>query len=280
MKLYSIHAGNFKLDGGAMFGIVPKVLWDRVYPSEEDNLCTWAMRCLLVEESDRLILIDNGMGDKQGEKFFSRYLLDREHSLKKSLANCGFDFNDITDVFLTHLHFDHCGGSVEWNRNHTGFEPAFKNAVYWTNKEHWELALNPNSREKGSFLKENIMPLFESGNLKFVEGECELINNFHVKILQGHTTSQMIPQIKCQGKTVVFAADLIPSAAHIPLPWIMSYDTLPLVTLKEKELLLKEAAEGECILFFEHDRHNECCTVKRTEKGVRLDKTFDLKEVF
>jgi glyoxylase-like metal-dependent hydrolase (beta-lactamase superfamily II) len=238
------------------------------------------MRCLLVENDGRLILIDNGMGDKQDEKFISRYSLDKKYTLEGSLKKHGFSPDDITDLFLTHLHFDHCGGSVKINRDGSGFETVFKNAIYWTNKNQWQLAIKPNSREKASFLNENIMPIMESGQLRFVEREGELYPDFHVKIFHGHTASQMIPFIKLKGRTVVFMADLVPSTAHISLPWNMSYDTQPLVTLIEKEKFLEKAAEEEYILFLEHDSFNECCTVTATDKGIKLKDKFNLNDVF
>ncbi len=279
MKLYTINTGNFKLDGGAMFGVVPKSLWSRTNASDENNLCSWAMRSLLVEIDDKLIIIDNGIGDKQDHNFLKHYHLHGEDSLEKSLKKNGFSVDDVTDVFLTHLHFDHCGGSVKWNNEKTDFELTFKNANYWSNKKHWEWAKNPNSREKASFLKENIIPIEKSGKIKFVEKEGDLFHNFSTFFVNGHTESQMIPKIKYNDQTIVFMADLLPSIGHIPLPYVMGYDIRPLITLKEKYLFLKEAAEKEFILFLEHDYNNECCTVKMTEKGVRLKSVFSLNEI-
>jgi glyoxylase-like metal-dependent hydrolase (beta-lactamase superfamily II) len=280
MNLYPVDTGSFKLDGGPMFGVVPKALWSERYPCDENNLCTWALRCLLVDNGDRKILIDNGVGRKQEKKFLSRYFISTEHSLEASLEQYGFKPEDITDVIVTHLHFDHCGGGVIWNSDRTGYELAFKNATYWCSKAQWHLVKNPNPREKASFFQENIMPMFESGKLRFVEEEGELLPNVSVKIFNGHTNGQLIPYITYKGRTVVFMADLIPSAAHISLPWIMSYDTRPLVALTEKEAFLNEAAENEYILFLEHDFYTECCTVKKGRAGVRLKEKCTLNDVF
>ena len=279
MNLYTIDTGFFKLDGGAMFGVVPKVLWSRTNPADENNLCPWAMRSLLIEDGDRLILIDNGIGDKQDDKFLKHYYLHGDVNLHSSLNKYGFSEEDVTDVFLTHLHFDHCGGSVKWNKDRTSFEMAFKNAKYWSNQDHWAWATEPNNRERASFLKDNIVPIQESGHLNFVEKQNEIFNNFDALFVNGHTESQMIPHIKYKNKTIVFAADLLPSTGHIPLPYVMGYDTKPLVTLSEKEKFLNEAAEREYIIFLQHDNYNECCTVQETEKGVRLKDTFSLSEI-
>jgi len=278
MNLHVINTGNFKLDGGAMFGVVPKSLWSRTNPADENNMCTWSMRCLAIEDGDQLILLDNGIGNKQSDKFFSYFYLHGDYSLKNSLKEAGFSQNDVTDMFLTHLHFDHCGGGVEYNGDK--LELVFKNANYWTNKDHWQWATEPNAREKASFLKENILPMEESGHLKYVplDGSSPF-SQFDILTVDGHTDKQMIPKIKYGDKTIVFAADLLPSTGHIPLPYVMGYDTRPLETLKEKEQFLNEAADNEYIIFLEHDPINECCTVKHTEKGVRLDKTFMLKEI-
>jgi glyoxylase-like metal-dependent hydrolase (beta-lactamase superfamily II) len=277
MKLYVINTGFFKLDGGAMFGVVPKSLWQKVNPPDENNLCKWALRCLLIEDGKRLMLIDNGIGDKQDAKFFSHYYLSGDDTLEKSLAKYGFHSDDITDMFLTHLHFDHCGGGIKYNKNRTGFEPAFKNATYWSNQRHWQWATVPNAREKASFLKENIIPMQESGQLKFVENEGELFPDFNITFANGHTDAMMIPHIHYKGKTIVYMADLLPSVGHIPLPYIMAYDTRPLITLDEKGKFLEKAAEEEYILFFEHDPVNECCTVQKTEKGVKMKEAFPLQ---
>ena len=279
MRLYTIDTGFFKLDGGGMFGAVPKVIWSRTNPSDDNNLCTWAMRSLLIEDGDRLILIDNGIGDKQDDKFLSHYYLHGDVDLNSSLKKYGFHADDITDVFLTHLHFDHCGGSVKWNEDKTSFEMVFKNARYWSNMDHWNWATVPNNREKASFLRENIIPIQESGQLNFVEKKDNIFSNFNVLFVNGHTESQMIPHIKYKNKTIVFVADLLPSIGHIPLPYIMGYDTRPLITLTEKEKFLKEAANQEYILFLQHDHYNECCTVEHTERGVRLKDAFKLVEI-
>lgn len=278
MKLHVINTGFFKLDGGAMFGVVPKSLWQKSNAPDENNLCTWAMRCLLIEDGNRLILIDNGIGNKQSEKFFGHYYLHGDDSLEKSLNNNGFSKDDITDMFLTHLHFDHCGGGVVYNGDK--LDLAFKNAKYWSNKDHWQWATVPNPREKASFLTENIMPMQESGHLNFVplDGSSPF-SQFDIATFDGHTDKQMVPKIKYKNKTIVFMADLLPSIGHIPLPYVMAYDTRPLLTMSEKEQFLKEAADNDYILFLEHDPINECCTVKHTEKGVRLDRTFPLSEV-
>ncbi|MDA7577932.1 MBL fold metallo-hydrolase [Flavobacteriales bacterium] len=279
MHLYTIDTGFFKLDGGGMFGVVPKVLWSKTNPSDENNLCPWAMRSLLIEDDGKLILIDNGIGDKQDEKFLKHYYLHGDANLHSSLAVHGFHADDITDVFLTHLHFDHCGGSVKWNSTKTNFEMTFKNAKYWSNAKHWKWATDPNNREKASFLKDNIIPIQESGNLHFVENQKNIFKNFDALIVDGHTESQMIPHISYKGKTIVFAADLLPSIGHIPLAYVMGYDTRPLLTLSEKEKFLRIAAEKEYIIFLQHDYYNECCTVKMTNKGVRLKDTFKLDEI-
>lgn len=279
MKLYSIETGYFKLDGGAMFGVVPKSMWNRLNPSDENNLCNWALRCLLVEDGNRLILIDNGIGNKQSEKFFSHYFLHGNDTLDSSLAKHGFHRNDITDVFLTHLHFDHCGGSIE--REGDKLVPAFKNATYWSNKEHWQWATQPNDREKASFLKENILPIEESGQLKFadVADNASIADNFNVIFVNGHTNNMMLPKITYGDKTIVYMADLLPSAAHIPIPYIMAYDMFPYTTLQEKKAFLDEAAAGNYILFFEHDPSIECCSLQVTDKGVRPKENFKLSEI-
>lgn len=286
MELYPIEAGNFKLDGGAMFGVVPKTLWNRTNPADENNLIDMAARCLLVEDGDKLILIDTGMGDKQSEKFYGYYNLWGDESTDKSLKKYGFHRDEITDVFMTHLHFDHCGGSIQWNKERTGYEPAFKNARFWSNKDHWDWAITPNQREKASFLKENIIPMQQSGKLHFLEKDPS--NNyldstplgFGVFFADGHTDKQMIPHINYQGKTLVFMADLLPTAGHVPLPYVMGYDTRPLITMTEKENFLNKAADENYYLFLEHDAHNQIITVKHTEKGVRLDQTFSFNELF
>jgi len=289
MKLYSINTGYFKLDGGAMFGVVPKNLWNKINPADENNLCSWAMRCLLIEDGDRLILIDNGIGDKQDQKFFSHYYLHGDDTLDKSLSTHGFNRNDITDVILTHLHFDHCGGSII--REGEKLLPAFKNATYWSNEEHWEWATKPNDREKASFLKENILPIKESGQLKFIETpnidwdatkplpEQAFSERISLRFVEGHTNAMMLPQIKYKNKTIVFMADLLPSTGHIPIPYVMAYDMFPLTTLNEKKSFLSEAVGKNYILFFEHDARIECCDLVGTEKGIRPNSNFKLAEL-
>jgi glyoxylase-like metal-dependent hydrolase (beta-lactamase superfamily II) len=278
MQLYSVNAGHFKLDGGAMFGVVPKSLWKELNPPDENNMCSWAMRCLLIEDGNKLILVDNGMGNKQSEKFFGYYYLHGDDNLEKSLKNHGFSPDDITDVFLTHLHFDHCGGSIKFNADKTGYIPAFKNARYWSNKKHWDWATHPNAREKASFLKENIMPIQESGQLNFTaQGEIAL--GFEIMEVYGHTEAMMLPLIKYKNTTIAYMADLIPSAGHIPIPYVMGYDMRPLNTLTEKETLLNKAVENNWLLFFEHDRSIECCSLQKTERGVRMKDQIKLSEV-
>lgn len=282
MKLHSIDTGFFKLDGGAMFGVVPKSIWERTNPADSNNLCSWAMRCLLIEDGKRLILVDTGIGNKQSEKFFSHYHLHGDATLDSSLNKLGFHRNDITDVFLTHLHFDHCGGAIEHNRTTDRFESSFKNAHFWSNERHWQWATKPNKREKASFLSENILPIEESGQLKFIERTSDYSPTplgFDVIFVDGHTESMMIPLIKTGNKTICYMADLLPSTGHIPLPYVMGYDTRPLITLEEKEKFLNLAADNEYILMLEHDNSNECCTVERTEKGIRLKDTFRLSDV-
>lgn len=278
MNLYPVNTGYFKLDGGAMFGVVPKSLWTRTNSCDENNMCNWAMRSLLIENGDRLMLIDTGIGNKQSDKFFGYYYLNGEDSLDKSLAAHGFHRDDITDVFLTHLHFDHCGGAIEWNKDRTMLVPAFKNAKFWSNEMHWKWATEPNAREKASFLRENINPIEASGQLHFIERTDRIVEDvfpgIDIFFADGHTESQMIPLINYNGKKLAFMADLLPSVGHIPLPYVMGYDTRPLLTLDEKSHFLNMAADLEMTLFLEHDSVHECCTVKHTEKGVRLDQAF------
>ncbi|GAB3813984.1 MBL fold metallo-hydrolase [Pontibacter rugosus] len=277
MKLHAIDTGFFKLDGGAMFGVVPKSLWQRTNPADENNLCTWAMRCMLIEDGNRLILIDNGIGDKQDAKFYSHYYLHGDTTLLGSLQKTGFAPEDVTDVFLTHLHFDHCGGGVKYKNAEGALELVFPNATYWSNKDHWEWATKPNAREKASFLKENILPMQESGHLKFVDPAASSpFPQFDIVYADGHTDKMMVPVIPYKGKKIAFMADLLPSVGHLPIPYVMGYDTRPLLTLDEKTKFLNRAADEELILFFEHDAVNECCTVQHTEKGVRLKDTFKL----
>lgn len=292
MQIYSINTGNFKLDGGAMFGVVPKSIWNKINVADENNMCSWAMRCLLIEDGERLILIDNGMGNKQDAKFFGHYFLHGDDTLDKSLAKYGFHRDDITDVFLTHLHFDHCGGSII--REGDRLVTAFKNAVYWSNQSHWDWAIKPNDREKASFLKENILPIQESGQLKFIPSPIqqnssgyenagmytqEFVPGISVRFVDGHTNKMMLPQISYKNRTVVFMADLLPSAGHIPIPYVMAYDMQPLITLAEKKNFLNTAVKENYILFFEHDPVNECCTVQQTEKGIRFKESLLLTEL-
>jgi glyoxylase-like metal-dependent hydrolase (beta-lactamase superfamily II) len=289
MKLYAINTGHFKLDGGAMFGVVPKTIWNKLNPADDKNLCSWALRCLLIEDGNRLMLVDNGNGDKQDEKFFSHYYLHGNDTLDKSLSKYGFHRNDITDVFLTHLHFDHCGGSIM--RKGDKLIPAFKNATYWSNEAHWMWATQPNDREKASFLKENILPIRESGQLKFIPVPVRTItgmeplslldfsDSISIRFVNGHTEAMMLPQIRYNNKTIVFMADLMPSVAHLPIPYVMAYDMFPLTTLHEKRSFLSEAVSSGYILFFEHDPVNECCTLQQTEKGIRQQDIFKLAEV-
>jgi len=297
MKIHVINTGYFKLDGGAMFGVVPKTIWNKSNPADENNLCNWAMRCLLIEEGGKLILIDTGIGDKQDDKFFGHYYLNGTDSLERSLQAAGFSADDITDVFLTHLHFDHCGGCIR--REGDKLVPVFRNADYWSNKKHWDWAVFPNDREKASFLKENILPIQESGRLKFIEtpgdeesrqvnegkaderrlATASFMENIAVRFAGGHTESMMLPQIRYKGRTIVYVADLLPSAGHLPIPYVMAYDMFPLKTLQEKKSFLREAAENNYILFFEHDPVNECCEVQATEKGVRLKRAFKLEDI-
>jgi glyoxylase-like metal-dependent hydrolase (beta-lactamase superfamily II) len=297
MKLYSINTGYFKLDGGAMFGVVPKSIWNKINPADENNMCNWALRALLIEDGNKLILVDNGLGDKQDEKFFKHYYVHGDDTLDKSLAKYGFHRDDITDVFLTHLHFDHCGGSIQ--REGDKLVPAFKNAVFWSNQKHWNWAVKPNDREKASFLKENILPIEESGQLKFVkdwfdnnedEGNWSVdfngllfsvsfMENIKVRYVNGHTESMMLPQITYKGKTIVYMADLLPSQGHIPVPYVMAYDMFPLTSLNEKKSFLTEALDKDYILFFEHDPQYECCNLQQTEKGIRPKDFFKLEEL-
>lgn len=279
MNLYTINTGFFKLDGGAMFGVVPKSIWQKLNPPDDNNLCSWAMRCLLIEEGDRLVLIDNGVGDKQDAKFFGHYHLHGDDTLDLSLQKHGFSKGDITDVFLTHLHFDHCGGSIV--REGGKLVPAFPNATYWSNEAHWKWATEPNDREKASFLKENILPIQESGRLKMIpvnEG-VEWMPEVRIRFVNGHTEAMMLPQISYRGRQIIYMADLLPSAAHLPLPYVMGYDTRPLQTLEEKKTFLQEAQTNDYILFFEHDPVHECCNLQLTEKGVRAGEFFGLGEI-
>ncbi|MCB9426710.1 MAG: MBL fold metallo-hydrolase [Flavobacteriales bacterium] len=285
MKIYPIESGNFKLDGGAMFGVVPKSIWSRTNPADSNNMIDIAARCLLIEDGKRLILIDTGMGDKQSDKFFSYYYRWGDFSIQQSLVQYGFTVDDVTDVFLTHLHFDHCGGCIKWNKERTGYEPVFKNAKFWTNENHWQWAIEPNSREVASFKTENLMPMQESGQLNFIATIQPYFNahselDFGIYFMDGHTEKQMLPRIDYQGKTLVYMADLVPTVGHLPVPYVMGYDTRPLLTLSEKEKFLNEAAANEYYLLMGHDAHNEIITVQQTEKGVRLKERLTYNDLF
>jgi glyoxylase-like metal-dependent hydrolase (beta-lactamase superfamily II) len=280
MNIYPIETGNFKLDGGAMFGVVPKSIWQKTNPADDKNLIEMSMRCMLIEDGNRLILIDTGLGSKQSNKFYSYYSLYGDFSLDTSLAKQGFHRDDITDVFLTHLHFDHCGGAIQWNSDKTLLQPAFKNAKFWSNDRHWKWATDPNPREKASFLKENINPIKESGQLNFIHSNPREQIGFDILFVDGHTEKQMLPILNYQGKTIVFMADLLPTVGHIPLPYVMGYDTRPLLTIQEKEQFLNQAANNEYYLFLEHDATHELCTVHHTEKGVRLKETHKFIDIF
>ncbi len=277
MQLYTIDTGFFKLDGGAMFGVVPKSIWQRTNPADDKNLCTWANRLLLIEDGKRLTLVDTSIGNKQDDKFFSHYYRHGEDTLEKSLAKYGFHQDDVTDVFLTHLHFDHCGGAIA--REGDLLRPAFKNATYWSNEKHWNWAVHPNPREKASFLKENILPIQESGQLKFIKEDESYDDQITIRYAYGHTEAMMLPQIHYKGRTFLYMADLLPSVGHIPLPYVMGYDVRPLTTMDERQSYWKEIVDNEYILFLEHDPVNPCCTLQHTEKGIRLKDTFRLEDI-
>ncbi|MFT6850529.1 MAG: glyoxylase-like metal-dependent hydrolase (beta-lactamase superfamily II) [Sphingobacteriales bacterium] len=279
MKLHVINSGHFKLDGGAMFGVVPKSIWNNLNPADQNNMCSWATRCLLIEDGDRLILIDTGMGNKQSDKFFGYYFLHGNDSLEKSLATKGFHPDDITDVFLTHLHFDHVGGSIKWNNEKSGYRPAFKNAKYWSNSDHWQSALNPNPREKASFLKENILPIQESGQLNFYDKSSSDLPQISAITVNGHTEAQMLPVINYKDREIIFCADLFPSSHHLPLAWVIAYDVQPLLTMKERQMVLERGFENNSILFFEHDPIIESATIIQTEKGYRVGDKGDLSSI-
>lgn len=280
MRLEVIHTGNFMLDGGAMFGTVPKSIWKNINPADANNMCNWAMRCLLVEDGDRLVLIDNGIGNKQSEKFFGYYYLNGDHSLKASLHAAGVDFSDITDVILTHLHFDHCGGSVNWDPTTEKYKLAFPNAKYWVHQDHWNHALDSNPREKASFLTENILPIQELGNLNFIPEDLQITENISAFLANGHTESMICPIINTGKQKLAFMADLIPSVGHIKPNYVMGYDIRPLDTMKERTTFLEQAINNDYVLFFEHDLLNECGTVKKTDRGYALDQTFKLKDIY
>ena len=284
MNVYSIQAGNFKLDGGAMFGVVPKSLWQKTNPSDSANMIEMSSRCMLIENGNKLILVDTGMGNKQSEKFFSHYKRSGVFELITSINKAGFEANDITDVLLTHLHFDHCGGAVVWDKSNERYDVQFKNAKYWSNEDHWRWATNPNPREKASFLDENLLPIKESGQLNFIKNPSNkfvFVDELGIDIMcvDGHTEKQMIPKVTHKGKDLVYAADLIPTAGHIPVPYIMGYDVRPLLTMKEKSLFLEDAFEKGYYLFMEHDPYNEIVSLKKTEKGIRFENSFTLKEL-
>ncbi len=279
MHLHVIDTGFFKLDGGAMFGVVPKTMWQKLNPADANNMCTWAMRCLLIEDGNRLILIDNGIGTKQDQKFLSHYFLHGEANLLDSIRKAGFSPDQVTDMVLTHLHFDHCGGGVQWNTDRTRFEMTFPNARYWTNSSHWQWATQPNAREKASFLKDNILPMQESGQLHFIEpGQASPFEQIDFLYVDGHTEKMMLPRIQYRDQTIVFVADLIPSTGHVSIPYVMAYDTRPLLTMEEKTRFLEEAFAQQWILFFEHDPYSQCATLQQTEKGIRLGQTAELSE--
>lgn len=278
MKLHVIDTGFFKLDGGAMFGVVPKSIWNKSNPADDKNLCTWALRCLLIEDGKRLILIDNGIGTKQDARFFSHYYLHGDHSLESSIQRAGFSAADVTDVFLTHLHFDHCGGGV--TKTGDNLTLTFPNATYWSNEAHWNWATKPNPRERPSFLTENILPMKESGHLQLLQpGAPSPFPGVSILYASGHTDNMMIPMINYKGTTICFVADLIPSVSHLPVSYLMSYDIRPLVAMEEKQTFLQQAVANNYILFFEHDPFFECCSLVSTEKGVRPGKTFALNEL-
>jgi len=278
MELHKIDCGIFKLDGGAMFGVVPKVIWNEKYPADENNLCNWSLRALLVISGKRKVLIDSGCGDKQDNKFFRHYYLDLTRNLKSSLKELGVHPDEITDHVLTHLHFDHGGGSVEYNDAKTELKLTFPNATHWIGKAQWELANNPNAREKASFLKENFVPIKELGKLNLIDKTTEIFPGFEVRIFNGHTDGQIIPFINYNNKTLVYMGDLLPSTAHVPMPYVMSYDARPMITMDEKKSFFREAVDNAYTLFFEHDYYNECCNLQDTMKGVRVKETFPLKK--
>jgi glyoxylase-like metal-dependent hydrolase (beta-lactamase superfamily II) len=279
MQLYPINITNFKIDGGAMFGVIPKVLWNRVYPADENNLCNWAIRSLLAVTGDRVILVDNGYGDKQDEKFFSHVYLNGGDGLEGGLKKAGYSLADVTDVVLTHLHADHCGGGVKRKASGTGYELTFPNANYWVSLAQWELAVNPNVREADAFFEENLLPMMDSGHLRFIDEETELYPGFSLRIMNGHTPGQIIPIVDYKNTKIVFTADLIPSTAHIPIVWNMSYDTNPLITMEEKKKFLEECLKNNYILFFQHDLYAECCTLQMTPKGIRANKKFSFSDL-
>jgi glyoxylase-like metal-dependent hydrolase (beta-lactamase superfamily II) len=281
MQLHTIDSGFFKLDGGAMFGVVPKSIWQKTNPADENNMCTWAMRCLLIEDGKNLILIDNGIGNKQDAKFLSYYYLHGDADLLSSIHKAGYSPDEVTDVVLTHLHFDHCGGGVQYNASRSGYELTFKNAKYWTNSAQWQWATQPNAREKASFLKENLLPMQESGHLHFLDtGVPSPFTNMDFIFVDGHTEKMMLPRINYNGRKMLYVADLLPSTSHIPIPYVMGYDTRPLLTMEEKTQVLRQAVDENYVLFFEHDPYHACATVEQTEKGIRVKFKGSIPEIF
>ncbi|MET4106103.1 MBL fold metallo-hydrolase [Hymenobacter sp. UYP22] len=280
MTVHTLDTGLFKLDGGAMFGVVPKSMWQKLVPADDNNMCTWALRCLLIEDGNRLTLVDTGIGSKQDEKFRGHFYLHGADTLENSLRQRGFTSADVTDVFLTHLHFDHVGGAVVRTPDDK-LQLAFPRATYWSNQAHWDWATAPNPREKASFLQENIRPIQESGHLQFVDGgvPAGLPGFQEIVLVDGHTEKMMLPVLPYKGRTLAFVADLIPSAAHVPLPYVMGYDMRPLMTMQEKESLLQRAAAENWVLVLEHDAQTECITVQNTEKGIRVAERFQLSEL-
>lgn len=277
MKLFAINAGNFKLDGGAMFGVVPRSIWNKLNPADSNNLCTWATRCLLIENGKQLVLIDTGLGDKQDESFFRHYYRDTPQTWDALLKPYGFHSSDITDVVLTHLHFDHVGAALK--KAGSAVVSTFPNARYWSNARHWDWAVYPNPREKASFLKENLLPLQESGQLQFIDSQALPFDWMDFVFVDGHTEQQMLPLITTPaGKKLLYAADLLPSAGHIPMPYIMSYDVRPLVSMQEKEAVFKRALEEDWTIFLEHDPLIACVSLQQTEKGVRLHNVFQISD--
>lgn len=279
MVLHAFNTNHFKLDGGAMFGVVPKTIWNKLNPADENNMTNWVTRCLLFSFDDKLILFDSGIGNKQDAKFRSHFSVNEYDDIEKEILHLGYSSDQVTDVVFTHLHFDHCGGAVKWNKDQSGYELTFKNATYWTHQQQWELAMNPNPREKASFLKENLMPILESGKLQFIDPSNSPFENIAFEVVSGHTASMILPVIHYNGNTILFAADLFPSLAHLPIPYVMAYDMQPLLTLEEKKTILQKALTNHWIICFGHDHINECCTLHQTEKGVRSLEIFELKSI-
>lgn len=278
MQLRKIETGNFMADGGAVFGVVPKAMWQKKYPCNADNYINLTMRCLLIKTDDRIILIDTGMGDKQSAKFFSYHHLNGDASLAKSFESINIAFNQVTDVILTHLHFDHCGGAVQRDKN-GHLSPTFANATYWLSEAQWQNFNEPNVRERSVYFKENIMPIFEAGSLQFIKEDTCLTPEIELRVFNGHTQGQIIPLIKYRDKTIVFAADLFPLMDNIPEAWVAAYDVDPVTSMNEKRDFLKEAVKNNYILFFEHDLYNECCNLVETVKGIQAGESFRLGEM-